>query len=69
MTDVNGNTSACSATVTVRDDTFGSCPAPRPNDPDNDLDNDGTLRRCGQLPGDLQSWAGRPGPGRPGRCL
>ncbi|MCB0549102.1 MAG: HYR domain-containing protein, partial [Phaeodactylibacter sp.] len=40
-TDVNGNASGCTANVWVRDDTFGACPDPCPNDPDDDLDGDG----------------------------
>ncbi|MCB0582661.1 MAG: T9SS type A sorting domain-containing protein, partial [Phaeodactylibacter sp.] len=41
VTDVNGNASGCTANVWVRDDTFGACPDPCPNDPDDDLDGDG----------------------------
>ncbi|MCO6493772.1 MAG: HYR domain-containing protein, partial [Phaeodactylibacter sp.] len=40
-TDVNGNASGCAVNVWVRDDNFGACPDPCPNDPDDDLDGDG----------------------------
>ncbi|MCB0551405.1 MAG: right-handed parallel beta-helix repeat-containing protein, partial [Phaeodactylibacter sp.] len=46
VADPSGNASACSAGVTVRDDIFSSCPDPCPNDPDDDLDNDGL---CGNV--------------------
>ncbi|MCB9347161.1 MAG: T9SS type A sorting domain-containing protein [Lewinellaceae bacterium] len=46
VADPSGNASACSAGVTVRDDIFSACPDPCPNDPDDDLDNDGL---CGDV--------------------
>ena len=46
LTDVNGNMSECSASVQVRDDIFGACASPCPNDPDGDIDGDGI---CGDV--------------------
>ncbi|MCB9297750.1 MAG: T9SS type A sorting domain-containing protein [Lewinellaceae bacterium] len=46
VTDVNGNTASCPATVEVRDDVYASCPDPCPNDPDDDIDGDGL---CGDV--------------------
>ncbi|MCB9297745.1 MAG: hypothetical protein H6559_32145 [Lewinellaceae bacterium] len=46
MTDVNNNTGSCTASVWVRDDLFGACPDPCPNDPDDDIDGDGI---CGDV--------------------
>ncbi|MCB0550118.1 MAG: hypothetical protein KDD19_21295, partial [Phaeodactylibacter sp.] len=36
----------CMASVWVRDDVFGACPDPCPNDPDDDIDGDGI---CGDV--------------------
>ncbi|MCO6492977.1 MAG: T9SS type A sorting domain-containing protein, partial [Phaeodactylibacter sp.] len=46
VTDVNGNTASCTASVWVRDDLFSACPDPCPNDPDDDIDGDGI---CGDV--------------------
>ena len=46
VTDANNNTVSCMASVWVRDDVFGACPDPCPNDPDDDIDGDGI---CGDV--------------------
>ncbi|MCO6492920.1 MAG: T9SS type A sorting domain-containing protein, partial [Phaeodactylibacter sp.] len=53
VTDVNNNTASCTANVWVRDDLFGACPDPCPNDPDDDIDGDGICGDIDNCPADF----------------
>ncbi|MCB9297731.1 MAG: T9SS type A sorting domain-containing protein [Lewinellaceae bacterium] len=53
VTDVNNNTASCTASVWVRDDLFGACPDPCPNDPDDDIDGDGICGDVDNCPADF----------------
>ncbi|MCO6478553.1 MAG: T9SS type A sorting domain-containing protein, partial [Phaeodactylibacter sp.] len=53
VNDVNNNSASCTANVWVRDDLFGACPDPCPNDPDDDIDGDGVCGDIDNCPADL----------------
>ncbi|MCB9291219.1 MAG: T9SS type A sorting domain-containing protein, partial [Lewinellaceae bacterium] len=53
ITDVNNNSADCTANVWVRDDIFGACPDPCPNDPDDDIDGDGICGDVDNCPADF----------------
>ncbi|MCB9288833.1 MAG: HYR domain-containing protein [Lewinellaceae bacterium] len=53
IVDESGNDDQCTAIVTVRDEVYGACPDPCPNDPDDDIDGDGICGDVDNCPDDF----------------